>query len=110
MQRAGAAGDYPAFVAKEKRMACVIGAALFLPAVLALVTGFYWMVRWVMSRRGASNASHLLVGILGPLATLFPRAMSAESARYLRRSMWALAFFLVYCALLMLILAAIGAV
>lgn len=81
----------------------IIIAAIFLPAILSLVVGVYSMLRFLVSRRGATASNDLIVGALGVLSILFPKLMSEQSRRHFRRFLLSMGFFAIYCLGLMVV-------
>lgn len=84
-------------------MAAVVTVLIIAPAMISIALALYSLVRWMLSRRGASTKSELLVGALGPLSLLFPRLMSEQSKKYFLHFMLSLFFFVAYCGVLLLL-------
>jgi hypothetical protein len=78
-------------------------ALLLAPAITSVVFGFYSITRWLISRRGASRKSELLVGVLGHFSLFFPRLMNEQSKLHFTRFLLSMCFFIAYVALLPLL-------
>jgi len=84
-------------------MEYIIIAAIFFPALLSLVVGVYSMLRFLVSRRGATASNYLVVGALGVFSILVPKLMSEQSRRHFRRFLLSTGFFAIYCLGLMVV-------
>jgi hypothetical protein len=80
----------------------LIALLILAPAFLSIGAALYYIVRWLLARRGSSTSNEIVVGLLGPFSLFAPKLMNPTAHAYLLRFYLAMSFFVAYCGLLLI--------
>jgi hypothetical protein len=76
---------------------------LFLPAVLALGTAIYSMIRYLLDTRNDSLKTIAIISIFGIFSPFVPKLLTPRAKLHFKRFVTSALFFVLYCGLLIAI-------